>query len=42
MPKVMNRNALARISGGQKFPARIGLEFRHEMVKASGTSSING
>ena len=34
----MNRNTLALPRGGQKFPAFVNLEFRHEVVKASGAS----
>ena len=36
----MNRNALAHIRGGQKFPAFVDLEFRPEVIKASGASNL--
>jgi hypothetical protein len=39
MPKALNRKALAQIRYGQKFPTFLDLKFRHEVVKASGSST---
>ena len=41
MPKVMNRNALAQIRSGQKFPTSVDLKLRPEVVKASGASTYS-
>jgi hypothetical protein len=42
MPEVMSRKALTRIGGGQKFSAFVDLQFRPEVVKASGSSPLTG